>query len=669
MIRADLMALTPETLAALANRGLVKRAAKEHAAGDGATVVLAPDGTLTGRYPDGTEATLPPGAGLDLGSCACAATGVCRHLIGLVLACQESAAPPERDRPDTPAAPWSPGSIADDELTTAVGARAVAAARRTRARGYTARLVHPTAADDEARAELPTATVRFTVPGALAWALTDSRDEQRGEAVALAVWAFREALAMDPEDPPAEVRVGAAAPSRRDAGDAAAAAVELAARLVLDGAAHAGPALGTALRSLRDELAEHGLHWTADALGELSGQLDAYATRAAHHHRGRLAALLTELHARHRTGRHGDGGPGRTPMRQARFSSLGCRISGDRTSRTADVYFGHGDTGLVLVLRHRWELSGSGAPGTGRTVGPAGAVLASRRVAGTTLGRLSLSQVVTENAVRTAGHALVLGASRQVAAGCSPLGTSWTELPESLLVRDFAAHARRLRDLPPRLVRPRVAADDVRVFAVHAVEDLGYDPAEQSLTAVVHDAYGHRAVLAAPYNPYGPGGLDALAAALGDAAEDGPRHVSAFVTGTASGDLLLDPIAVLTRTGVTVLDLAPVSGHAGPPPAAPAVADPITAALDDAVDALDETAHRGLRHLDGPDPHRLEDVAAALARTGLGEAAARVGAVAGALTRGEPEAAVPYWTDAHLFLLTAASLHGAASAGTAAPGL
>ncbi|MFD7313546.1 hypothetical protein ACFV9Z_06150 [Streptomyces sp. NPDC059883] len=729
MIRADLIALTSQTLAALTNRGLVKRAARERAAGGGATAVLAPDGTLTGRYPDGTEAALPPGAGLDLGSCACAATGVCRHLVGLVLAYQESAAPPGHGRPGTPAAdgaghrdpvgapapdrrqrprpdgesapsdtapgdtapsdtarsdtaprdtavlvpprppaPWSPGSVTDEELTAAVGARSVAAARRIRARGYTARLVHPTGAGDEARAELPTSTVRFTVPGALAWALTDSRDERRGEAVALAVWAFRAALAVDAQAPPAEVRVGAAAPSGRNAGEAAEATAELAGRLLLDGAAHAGPALGAALRSLRDELAGHGLHWTADAVGELSGQLDAYASRAAHHHHGRLAALLTELHARHRTGRHGDGGPGRAAMRLARLTSLGCRISGDRTSRTAEVYFGHGDTGLALVLRHRWELPGSTAPGDGRSVGPDGAVLASRRIAGTTLGRLSRSQVVTETAVRTAGHALVLGASRQVAAGCSPLGTSWTELPESLLVRDFAACARRLSDLPPRLIRPRVAADDIRVLAVHAVEDLGYDPAEQSLTAVVRDAYGHPAVLAAPYNPYGPGGLDALAAALGDVTRDGPRHVSAFVTGTASGGLLLDPVAVLTRTGVTVLDLAPPSGHAGPPPAVPAVADPLTAALDDAVDALDETAHRGLRHLDGPGLRRLEDVAAALARTGLGEAAARVGAVAGALARGEPEASVPYWTDAHLFLLTAASLHGAASAGTAASG-
>ncbi|MGW5348788.1 hypothetical protein ACWERJ_38880, partial [Streptomyces sp. NPDC004050] len=285
--RPDLLALTEDTLAALTNRGLVKRAAKELAAGAGAVVGAAADGSLTGRFPDGTEAVLPPGAAIDLGTCSCAATGTCRHLLGLILAYRQQATPQSEPEPeptapaaaaggDTPAAPdaptdaptgaaapagpgpaggpdgscppvrsrppgtadstepggtpvrdgaaageggptgggpdgipvWSPGSVTDEELTAALGARAVATARRTLARGYSARLTHPAPGAPEARAELATATVRFTVPGALGYAVTDARPEQRGPVVALAVWAFRAALAADPGDPPADVRAG-----------------------------------------------------------------------------------------------------------------------------------------------------------------------------------------------------------------------------------------------------------------------------------------------------------------------------------------------------------------------------------------------------------------------------------------------------------------------------
>ncbi|PLW73934.1 hypothetical protein C0036_04600, partial [Streptomyces sp. DJ] len=75
--RTDLLALTPDTLAALANRGLVKRAVKELDAGAGPDVSDDGDGTVRGRFPDGTEAVLPAGADLDAGSCTCGAPGLC----------------------------------------------------------------------------------------------------------------------------------------------------------------------------------------------------------------------------------------------------------------------------------------------------------------------------------------------------------------------------------------------------------------------------------------------------------------------------------------------------------------------------------------------------------------------------------------------------------------
>ncbi|WP_331729973.1 MULTISPECIES: hypothetical protein [unclassified Streptomyces] len=705
--RPDLLALTEDTLAALANRGLVKRAARELAAGAGAAVRVAPDGSLSGRYPDGTESVLPPGAGLDVGRCGCAATGVCRHLIGLILAYRRQAegeptapgttggsdtsertsaegpaprAPePARQNPDTGpdtgsdtgpvtgpggAPVWSPGSVTDEELTAALGARAVTAARRTLARGYAARLTHPAPGAPEARAELATATVRFAVPAALGYALTDARPEHRGPAVALAVWAFRAALAADPQDPPTDVRAGGPLRPARTRDEAAGAAAGIATELLLDGAAHAGPVITAGLHRVGRELADHGMHWTADTTADLAEQLAEHASRGARHRPERFAELLAEVAARHRTGRHGTGEPGTTALRRVRLTGLGCRVTGNPGSRTAEVYFAHAGAGIVLVMRRRWELTGDQV--TGDQPAPTGPDFARRRTAGSTFGALAAGNVVSETASRTPGHVVAFGAPRTGGTGVTPVAGSWTDLPEPLLVRDFAALAERVRARPPRQVRARVAADDVHVLAVHAVEGLGYDPAEQRLEAVLRDADGNLALLAAPYNPYAPGATDALAAAL-DGLGGGPCHISGFVraaarsgpTGsTGSTGLVVEPVAVLAGSAVTVPDLAPAGPSTSAAPAAHPEPDPVAGALAEALAALADAAHRGLRHFDRAGLDRLRGAAAALDRTGLTTAAGRVRAVPAALTGGGADTAVDPWTDAQLFLLTAADLYG-----------
>ncbi|MFF2780823.1 hypothetical protein ACFVU3_38745 [Streptomyces sp. NPDC058052] len=732
MTRADLLALDTETLAALTNRGLVKRAARELAAGAGATVTTGPDATLTGRFPDGTTVSLAPGAGLDRGTCACGAPGVCRHLVGLVLAHQRQAqdppapaAPPSLDgglRPEGPAEPaadapatpvepatptappgpgavtrsaagavvsgtvpgaapgpapepdaasasgpsgrrpWSPGDTDDEALVAAVGARAVAAARRTLARGYSARLTHPGPGAPAARAELPTCTVRFPVPDTVAHAVTDAADAVRGEAVALAVWAFRAAVDADPAHPPAQVDVGGAAPGRR-----AAAALDrsgpLLADLLLDGAAHAGPVLPGALGRVRGELAAGALHWPAGVLTDVLVQLGEYEGRGARFRAEELAALLGEADARARArGRAGaflgSGERGDTPLRRVRLTALGCRISGTPSDRTAEVYLAHGGAGIALVLRRRWTVA--------RDTEATGPTLARRRIAGSTLGALAAGNVVSEVASRTPGRAVTIGASRVAATGVTPVGNAWAELPEPLLVRDFAAHARALRRRPPRFARPRVEAEAVHVLAVEAVEEPGYDPARQELRAVVRDAAGATARLVAPYNPHGPGGLDALADALrgdgaagGDGRPGGPLLVSGFVRVTGDG-LVVDPLAVRTGTGTVVPDLAPAPRRpaAGLPHAAPAAPDdPVALALHGALSALAAVTVHGLRRLPAGAGTALSGAADALARRGLMTTAEQVRRVPTVLAEAGPEAAVRPWLDAQLRLLTAVELH------------
>ena len=106
MARADLLALSADDLAALTNRGTVKRAQREVEENE-FTAELAEDadGIVTARWSDGVECRLPAGVVLRDAHCSCAAAGLCRHLVRTVLAYQAQAAqaaPEERAAPAEP---------------------------------------------------------------------------------------------------------------------------------------------------------------------------------------------------------------------------------------------------------------------------------------------------------------------------------------------------------------------------------------------------------------------------------------------------------------------------------------------------------------------------------------------------------------------------------------
>src|SRR5262245_1889481 len=169
-MRADLTALTADTLATLTNRGLVKRAAKDVESGAGPAVSSDEDGTLRGVFADATTSAIPP-AGLGAAACTCGAAGTCRHVLALVLAYQASAAA------GPASSEWSPGEFTDEQLTAQFGARVVAAARLALRRGFSARVRRGTTAFDgpaePPRVELPSCTVRFLVPHELGYASSD----------------------------------------------------------------------------------------------------------------------------------------------------------------------------------------------------------------------------------------------------------------------------------------------------------------------------------------------------------------------------------------------------------------------------------------------------------------------------------------------------------------
>ncbi|MBU8861188.1 MULTISPECIES: hypothetical protein [unclassified Micromonospora] len=697
MTRDDLIALTPDVLAALSNRGLVKRATKEVDAGERPTLTVDADGTMRAAYPDEVTVTLPVGGGLTAGICSCPAPGVCRHLLAAVLTYLRAhadaagrGATPDRDAgpgrdavsnrkaapdgkvgpggkagpdrradPDGHAAPgrdgaaageepwrWSPGDVTDEELAAAIGAPALTAARRRLRRGYTAVVHRPDAADPVPRVELPTGTVRFLVPRQIGYARGDAADDG-GEAVALAVWACRTADREHPDRPEAQVRVGGAATvTDRPALDAA---VALAADVLLAGAPHLGSGVDARLAAARRDLDAAGLRWPLLAVDDLAGQLEAYAARGARYRPETFADLLAELPARRRAVVNagatpaervlGAQEPAETPLRRVRLTGLGARVRESGGEVGVDVVLAHPAAVSVLVLRRAYPVTDGGPP--------TGHELAGRRVTGTTLGALATGNVVSESAVRSAAHQLRFAAGRLARTTVAPGAGEWSGLPPGLLVRDPDALAAELAGRPPRLLRSRTAAESVRVLALGEVRAVGYAAGEQRLHATVTGADGGTATVTATHHGAAPGALDALAAAL-EGTHGPPRYISGTVRRGADG-LVVEPLAVVADA-VVVPDLSPGAGDGRLAGAVDARPDPVAAALGTASALLAQAAHTGLRHLPAGFPDRLRATAAGLAGVGLDRCGAALSGLAGALGADPGEQAVRAWVDAWIRL-------------------
>ena len=139
-MRSDLLALTDDSLAALANRGIVKRSARDVADGKGPS--LREDGdTVTATFDDGTMVVLVHDATIEQSQCTCVASGLCRHRVMLAIAYRDVAAvtaaatlndedPYAADASDPT---WVPGAFTDEEVEAHIGSRAMGVARKARA--------------------------------------------------------------------------------------------------------------------------------------------------------------------------------------------------------------------------------------------------------------------------------------------------------------------------------------------------------------------------------------------------------------------------------------------------------------------------------------------------------------------------------------------------------
>ncbi|MFI5938525.1 hypothetical protein [Actinoplanes sp. NPDC051494] len=642
-MRDDLLALTPGTLAELTNRGLVKRASREL---ERAAPALTEDddGTVHARYDDGVTTDLPRG-GLEQGTCTCGAPGVCRHLLGLVLAYQQTPAEAARE---TPAADgWSPGEFTDEQLAARIGERMVTAARRVEAVGYVARVHRGRAADPVPSVELPTATVRFLVPHDLGFARTDAATGVRDDVIALAVWAFRVADERAPGQADVQVQVGGgAAPAGGPGLDSA---VALAGLVLREGAVHLGAGLAAEVATVRRELEAAKMRWPVLAVEDLAGQLDAYRDRSARYRPEALADHVAELFARHRAVTGGGAGlrsrvlgtdeASETPLRRARLDGLGARVSTVGDEKVVDLFLAHADSAAVLVLRRTYETTDTGPQ------------LAARRVAGVTVGALAGGAVVTESAARSASRTVRLGTRRLSRTEAMASRGSWQDLPRALLADDLAALSAELDALPPRPIRARVQAELVRVVPVAEVRSVSYSPGAQRLDAVITDAAGVTAIISATHAACAPGRLDSMAKALNGEI----RYVSGTVR-RGGGGLLIDPFGFAVEGGVVVPDLEAADRGSNPDGELPRRTDPVAQALDDALGLLAEVAHRGLQHAPATMGDRLRGASGRLAAVGMRRTADAVTNLAALLGPDPADAAVTAWVDAYLRVSVAGDL-------------
>ena len=364
MPRTDLLALEPEDLIVLSNRGLVKRALTEVEAGE-LTCEIAEDArALRVRWSDDAECTFPAGKPLADALCTCPATSICRHLLRSVLAYQRASSvpPPSASTEangEVPAAeplrgPWDPGAIPDEELERLFRKPDLARARRRFEEGQVLELLR----GDRPSVHFHTLScfLRFLVRDDLHYTRCDCSEPAPCSHVPLAVWGFR---LLEPE------RTGGLVSTRREAlpaPEGLLAELEQALlELALDGVSGAPGVLTDRFVRLEGRCRAEGLVWPAEILSELIQLRHAYGSHDARFSPGRVAELAGELWIRMAAIRSDNGAvpslfvrgaasDAPTELRSSRLVGLGCGARVRRGGVELEAFLQDIDTGTVMVV-------------------------------------------------------------------------------------------------------------------------------------------------------------------------------------------------------------------------------------------------------------------------------------------------------------------------------
>ncbi|GHT95493.1 hypothetical protein FACS1894116_11100 [Betaproteobacteria bacterium] len=649
-VRADLLELGADALAALANVGFVKRAQKDLAAGRAPTLTTLDDGTVEARFAeDGIITRLPSGRTLRDADCNCSASGMCRHRVMLVLAYQarfgaEGAEGGER---------WTPAEFDDAALAASLSPSVLAQAFELARAHPVIGVELPAGAPPAAR--LPMASVVFYARHALAHARCDCAQGGGCVHVALAVWAFRQAediLGADVRRATVEVRppqthtqthtqtrTQTEALTRSESARALITRVDaLLHGLWLEGAAQPLLALDARLQAARADAQTLGWHWVDDALDELEQLLHALHARGSRFDPLRLIGVVAELWARlaaacrfdqseapRLPARHvlGVGVKGETPLDRLRLVSLGANLWADEAgtdaaAEGADLLFADPDTQTVMVLQRQWPRTAGAVP-SART----------RRVAGVPLHQLAAGQVLTASASRRANGVLEIGGTARKT-GVLPLSpAAWDALSEPLRQRSIAALTHHLTAQSPEFTRPRHVAGMVNVLApgVLTLLDWRWDAAAQVLHASLQDDEAYPVMrLALPHRAAAPHAVDALARAL--AGEWGALRAVAGPVRLLAGEAQMLPLALITEQRAIVPQTeAPPPQAQTLPQGSNAPPQGYRARVDATLQWLAHLLRQGLRHQAGDLTRQFREQSERLAGAGLTQSAQSLRAV------------------------------------------
>ena len=548
MVRADLLALTPEDLSVLTSRGAVKRAMREIKADEPAVSVReAGDGTVTADADDGTTVTLPPGSTLEDARCTCAAGGPCRHAVRAVLAYAVAAAPPHADGTSAhaDALKWDPGTIADEQLARSMHAGILRRGRRIAAQGLTATLVRsakPTALLHEAGV-----TVRFLVPGDPSYARCECTGASPCEHVVAAVQAFR-ALERGREGGVVETapRVSpAAAPLE---------ALESAMALLAEAGMAAGEAPRNALRRAAHLCASSGLPWPADVCTELADLCEAHA---------RADALFDPLHVAQLVGEgllRADallsptgaapplfaGGPrskATTEVGGGRLIGLGTRVR--RLGRIVDI------EALVYDVATRRVLalgrSFADHQGANEASSPFSELAASSLQRRISISAVGAGQLIATGGKRSAAGELRLG---RRAASLSAQRFEWDVLLQAPVLVAGVSEARAVRNAAvPAPLGPRAKGANLVVLPLASIEERGFSVATQCVVARARVPDGESLLIVHPYSRRAAGGAERLLEAL-NAAGHGAA-AARFVSGEVrveGAETVIAPVGLVVES-------------------------------------------------------------------------------------------------------------------------
>jgi hypothetical protein len=503
-MRQDLLNLTPDDLATLTNRGVVKRAQRElEEAKTTADIHEAEDGTVVVQWSDGITCTLPHDTALTEAACSCPASGVCRHLIQAVLAYQIWANEQDEDADPELPQPWNPGDISDETLAAHYTKAALTRLRKQFKDSHVFELVR--SVKPFARIHTLSCTVRFLVPGDPRYTACDCAETKPCSHVPLAIWAFRQL-----EDEAGLVETGH---DQFETPTALLDELEIALADLLEvGFVGASELVIKRLRQLARRCRDAGLLWHAELLDEIGQEYEYYTEQNARFSAAHTAALMGELLIRTRATRNPTGAvPGifvrgsandvTTPISSTRLTGLGCGVELLKGVTRLAVYFQDNDSGRVAAIQRDFNAVSGAEPSSYWSHGK------SRILGESSLGALGAQELLLKGGKLNPDSVFILG---RVQTSIAPQKFAWENLRAPLLAENFAEIRARHAAQPPATLRPRRVGEDLQVCPIASVAQAIFDPYNQAVVALLLDNAGELMYLVHPFTSRGAEGVDTL---------------------------------------------------------------------------------------------------------------------------------------------------------------